>query len=58
MAFRADWVKVSMSHETIYRCIYADKAIGGDLYKDLKVPDEAAQASFRRMKPNTANHWT
>jgi IS30 family transposase len=28
--------KVSMSHETIYRHVYADKAIGGDLYKNLR----------------------
>ncbi len=25
-----------MSHETIYRHIYADKAISGDLYKSLR----------------------
>ena len=28
--------EVSMSHETIYRRVYADKAIGGDLYKSLR----------------------
>ena len=28
--------EVSMSHETIYRHVYADKAIGGDLYKSLR----------------------
>jgi IS30 family transposase len=28
--------KVSMSHETIYRHVYADKAMGGDLYKSLR----------------------
>jgi IS30 family transposase len=25
-----------MSHETIYRHVYADKAVGGDLYKSLR----------------------
>jgi IS30 family transposase len=28
--------EVSMSHETIYRHVYADKAMGGDLYKSLR----------------------
>ena len=28
--------EVSMSHETIYRHVYADKAVGGDLYKSLR----------------------
>jgi len=28
--------KVSMSHETIYRHVYADKAMGGNLYKSLR----------------------
>ncbi len=28
--------EVSMSHEMIYRHIYADKAMGGDLYKSLR----------------------
>jgi len=39
---REQWIpeqiasEVSMSHETIYRHVYADKAIGGDLYKRLR----------------------
>jgi len=28
--------EVPMSHETIYRHVYADKALGGDLYKSLR----------------------
>jgi len=28
--------RVSMSHETIYRRVYVDKAMGGDLYKSLR----------------------
>jgi len=32
--------EVPMSHETIYRHIYADKATGGDLYKSLRCQRE------------------
>ena len=28
--------EVSMSHETIYRRVYVDKSMGGDLYKSLR----------------------
>ena len=36
--------KVSLHHETIYQCIYADKAKGGTLYRHLRI----AKKSYRK----------
>ncbi|MES2663697.1 MAG: IS30 family transposase, partial [Pseudomonadota bacterium] len=37
---------VSLHHETIYRFIYADKAYGGDIYKQLRVASKPYQKRF------------
>jgi IS30 family transposase len=48
--------KVGISHETIYRHIYADKAAGGQLYQQLRLPKETQKTVCWRERSSRANH--